>query len=72
MNLPRIKKKQNSIEARKTLTGKSIILTVCDEFGNQASKLLTTKSVRKLITKLKIKFILIWNFYLLMLLLKAI
>ena len=53
MNLPRIKRKENSVEARKTLAGKSIIITVCDEFGNQASKLLTTKSVKKLITKLK-------------------
>ena len=53
MNLPRIKKKENSVEARKTLAGKSIILTVCDEFGNQASKLLTFKAVAKFITRLK-------------------
>ena len=53
MSLPRIKRKENSVEARKTLAGKSIILTVYDEFGNQASKLLTQKSVQKLITKLK-------------------
>ena len=48
-----IRKKNNTIEARKTQTGKSIIVTVYDEFGNQASKLLTKKSVQKLITKLK-------------------
>ena len=48
-----IRRKHNTIEARKTLTGKSIIVTVYDEFGNQASKLLTTRSVQKLITKLK-------------------
>ena len=48
-----IRRKNNTIEARKTLTGKSIIVTVYDEFGNQAIKLLTTKSVQKLITKLK-------------------
>ena len=42
MNLPRIKRKEYSVEARISLAGKSIILSVCDEFGIQASKLFTT------------------------------
>ena len=48
-----IKKKDNSISARKTLTEKGVMVTVRDEFGNQASKLLTFKAVAKFITRLK-------------------
>ena len=37
----------------KHLQKKSIMVTVTDEFGNQASKLLTFKAVGKFIDKLK-------------------
>ena len=48
-----IKKKDNSINAKKTRTEKSVMITVTDEFGNQASKLLTFKAVSKFINVLK-------------------
>jgi hypothetical protein len=48
-----IKRKDNSISARKGYTSKSILITVVDEFGNTASKILSYKGTQKFIDRLK-------------------
>ena len=47
------KRKDNSINARKTYTSKSILITVVDEFGNSASKILSFKKTQSFIDRLK-------------------
>ena len=48
-----IKRKDNSISARKAYTSKTILITVVVEFGNTASKILSYKGTQKFIDRLK-------------------
>ena len=48
-----IKRKDNLISARQAYTSKSILITVVDEFGNTASKILSYKGTQKFIDRLK-------------------
>ena len=48
-----IKRKDNLISARKAYTSRSILITVVDEFGNTASKILSYKGTQKFIDRLK-------------------